>query len=108
MFTGEGNGRFRAYDAKNGKVLWTFHAGAGVNAPPSSYASAASNTSSVAAGGNVQLDSKRGNAIIAFTADESKPAEHRFSKDGASWPRLFLRDDGNEQERLRRRFAGCS
>src|SRR5580765_442267 len=37
VFTGEGNGWFRAYDAKNGKVLWSFQAGAGVNAPPSSY-----------------------------------------------------------------------
>jgi glucose dehydrogenase len=37
VFTGEGNGKFNAYDARNGKVLWTFNAGAGVNAPPSSY-----------------------------------------------------------------------
>src|SRR5229473_1232528 len=37
VFAGEGNGRFRAYDSRNGNVLWTFNAGAGVNAPPSSY-----------------------------------------------------------------------
>ena len=35
VFTGEGNGWFRAYDAKTGNVLWAFQAGAGVNAPPS-------------------------------------------------------------------------
>ena len=34
VFTGEGNGWFKAYDAETGKVLWTFQAGAGVNAPP--------------------------------------------------------------------------
>src|SRR5712691_8486640 len=69
VFTGEGNGRFRAYDARNGNVLWTFNAGAGVNAPPSSYMVAGKQYIVVAAGGNVQLDYKRGNAIIAFTLD---------------------------------------
>jgi alcohol dehydrogenase (cytochrome c) len=69
VFSGEANGRFRAYDAKNGKVLWTFQAGAGVNAPPSSYAVGGKQYIVVGAGGNVQIDSKRGNAIIAFTLE---------------------------------------
>jgi alcohol dehydrogenase (cytochrome c) len=69
VFSGEANGRFAAYDAKNGKVLWTFQAGAGVNAPPSSYAVGGKQYIVVGAGGNVQIDSKRGNAIIAFTAE---------------------------------------
>ena len=69
VFSGEANGRFRAYDAKSGKVLWTFQAGAGVNAPPSSYAVGGKQYIVVGAGGNVQIDSKRGNAIIAFTLE---------------------------------------
>ena len=69
VFAGEANGRFRAYDAANGKVLWTFNAGAGVNAPPSSYSVAGKQYVAVAAGGNVQIDSKRGNSVIAFTLD---------------------------------------
>jgi alcohol dehydrogenase (cytochrome c) len=69
VFTGEGNGRFRAYDAKDGKVLWTFNAGAGVNAPPSSYMVGGKQYVVVGAGGNVQIDFKRGNSIIAFTVD---------------------------------------
>ena len=69
VFTGEGNGWFRAYDAKNGKILWSFQAGAGVNAPPSSYMVGGKQYIAVAAGGNVQLDFKRGNSIIAFTLD---------------------------------------
>jgi glucose dehydrogenase len=69
VFAGEANGRFRAYDASNGKVLWTFNAGAGVNAPPSSYSIGNKQCVVVAAGGNVQIDSKRGNTIIAFTTD---------------------------------------
>jgi alcohol dehydrogenase (cytochrome c) len=37
VFAGEGGGVFTAYNSANGKVLWTFQAGAGVNAPPSAY-----------------------------------------------------------------------
>ena len=69
VFTGESNGWFRAYDARNGHVLWQFQAGAGVNAPPSSYSVSGKQYIVVAAGGNVQIDSKRGNSIIAFTLE---------------------------------------
>jgi PQQ-dependent dehydrogenase (methanol/ethanol family) len=69
VFTGEGNGQFKAYDAETGSALWKFQAGAGVNAPPSSYTVDGKQYIVVAAGGNVQLDYKRGNSIIAFTLD---------------------------------------
>ena len=69
MFTGEGNGWFRAYDAKDGKVLWSFFAGAGVNAPAASYAVDGKQYVVVGAGGNTQIDFKRGNNFIAFTVD---------------------------------------
>jgi alcohol dehydrogenase (cytochrome c) len=69
VFTGEGNGQFKAYDAETGAALWTFQAGAGVNAPPSSYTVDGKQYIVVGAGGNVQLDYKRGNNIIAFTID---------------------------------------
>jgi PQQ-dependent dehydrogenase (methanol/ethanol family) len=69
MFTGEGDGWFRAYDAATGKVLWSFFAGAGVNAPPASYSVDGKQYIVVGAGGNTQIDFKRGNIIIAFTVD---------------------------------------
>lgn len=69
VFTGEGNGWFRAYDAGDGKILWSFQAGAGVNAPPASYSVDGKQYVVVAAGGNTQLNFKRGNNIIAFTLD---------------------------------------
>ena len=69
VFTGEGNGLFKAYDANDGKVLWQFQAGAGVNAPPSSYTVDGKQYIVVGAGGNTQIDFKRGNNIIAFTVD---------------------------------------
>ena len=69
VFTGEGDGWFRAYDAENGDVLWSFFAGAGVNAPPASYSVDGKQYIVVGAGGNTQLDFKRGNNIIAFAVD---------------------------------------
>jgi len=69
VFTGEGDGWFRAYDAESGDVLWSFHAGAGVNAPPAAYSVDDKEYIVVGAGGNTQIDFKRGNNIIAFTVD---------------------------------------
>ena len=66
VFTGEGNGWFRAFDSKTGELLWQYKANAGVNAPPASYNVGGNQYIVVGAGGNVQLDYKRGNEIIAF------------------------------------------
>jgi PQQ-dependent dehydrogenase (methanol/ethanol family) len=69
VFAGEADGDFKAYDSASGKILWSFNAGAGVNAPPSSYVVDGKQYVVVGAGGNAQIDSKRGNAIVAFTVD---------------------------------------
>ena len=70
VFTGEGNGLFKALDAETGSVLWKFQAGAGVNAPPASYTVDGDQYIVVAAGGNAQLGFKYGNNIIAFKLAE--------------------------------------
>lgn len=67
VFTGEGNGQFKAYASATGNLLWKFQAGAGVNAPPVSYTVEGKQYIAVAAGGNVQLNYKRGNNIIVFS-----------------------------------------
>jgi glucose dehydrogenase len=69
VFAGEGNGKFAAYNSSTGKELWSFHAGAGVNAPPSSYMVGGKQYIVVGAGGNTQVNFRRGNNIIAFTLD---------------------------------------
>ena len=69
VFAGEGNGKFAAYNSSSGKELWSFHAGAGVNAPPSSYMVGGKQYIVVGAGGNTQVNFRRGNNIIAFTLD---------------------------------------
>ena len=66
VFNGEGNGLFRAFDASNGKMLWEYQCGAGVNAPAVSYSVGGKQYVAVAAGGNTQLDFKRGNTVIVF------------------------------------------
>ena len=66
VFNGEGNGLFRAFDARTGKKLWEYQCGAGVNAPAVSYTVAGKQYVAVAAGGNTQLDYKRGNSVLVF------------------------------------------
>jgi PQQ-dependent dehydrogenase (methanol/ethanol family) len=67
VFNGEANGWFKAFDASNGKELWKYQAGAGVNAPPVSYMVNGKQYIAVAAGGNNQIDAKRGNSVFVFT-----------------------------------------
>jgi PQQ-dependent dehydrogenase (methanol/ethanol family) len=66
VFTGEGNGSFDAFDSQTGKKLWSFQCGAGVNSPPVAYTVKGKEYIAVAAGGNTQLDYKRGNSIFVF------------------------------------------
>jgi alcohol dehydrogenase (cytochrome c) len=66
VFNGEGNGYFRAFDATTGRKLWEYQAGAGVNAPAVSYTVGKKQYIAVAAGGNTQLDFKRGNSVVVF------------------------------------------
>ena len=66
VFNGEGNGWFKAFDARTGKELWKYNCGAGVNAPAVSYMVNGKQYVAVAAGGNNQLDFKRGNSVFVF------------------------------------------
>ncbi len=66
VFNGEANGWFKAYDAQTGKELWKYNCGAGVNAPAVSYTIGGKQYVAVAAGGNNQIDAKRGNSVFVF------------------------------------------
>jgi glucose dehydrogenase len=66
VFTGEGNGWFKAYDAKTGTVLWKFYCGAGVNAAPSVFDVDGEQFIAVAAGGNFQISYPLGNSVFVF------------------------------------------
>ena len=67
VFTGEGNGTFRAFDARNGRTLWSFQAGAGCNAPPGTYVLDNVQYVAVACGGNFQLGYPLGNSVLVFS-----------------------------------------
>ena len=66
VFAGEGNGWFKAYDAKTSAVLWQFQCGAGVNAAPAVFSVDGEEFVAVAAGGNFQLRYPLGDAIFIF------------------------------------------
>ena len=66
VFTGEGNGWFKAYDAKTGAVLWKFNCGAGANAAPSVFEVDGEEFIAVAAGGNFQISYPLGNSVFIF------------------------------------------
>jgi PQQ-dependent dehydrogenase (methanol/ethanol family) len=70
VFVGTADKRFLAFDAKTGQQLWSYSAHAGVNAPPVSYAIGGRQYVAVAIGGNYQINSPRGDEVVAFTLAE--------------------------------------
>ena len=66
VFTGEGGGDFDAYDSATGKKLWRFACGAGVNAPPITYAVNGKQYVAVAAGGSAIWGYPQGDALMVF------------------------------------------
>jgi glucose dehydrogenase len=72
VFMGEGNGWFDAFNAKTGRKVWRYQLGAGVNAPPITYAVNGVQYIAVAAGGNFQLGYPYGDAIAIFKLSSAK------------------------------------
>jgi PQQ-dependent dehydrogenase (methanol/ethanol family) len=66
VFTGEGNGEFDAFDSKTGELVWHFNCGAGVNAPPITYAIDGKQYVAVAAGGSAIWAYPQGDAVVVF------------------------------------------
>lgn len=70
LFSGSSDGYLNAYDSANGNKLWSFQCGAGVNAPPVSFAVDGQQYIAVAAGGNESITDYSGNLLIAFKLSE--------------------------------------
>ena len=66
VFVGTADRELLAFDAKSGQQIWRYQAKAGVNAPPISYAINGTQYIAVAAGGNYQINSPRGDEVLAF------------------------------------------
>ena len=69
VFTGLTDSQFVAFDARTGKQLWHYRTTAGVNAPPITYAIDGRQYIAVAAGGNLPLNSPRGDELLVFALD---------------------------------------
>jgi len=72
VFTGEGNGRFDAFDAATGELLWQHQSPYGVNAPPISYSVNGRQYITVAAGGNKLYGYKTGDEVLTFAVSNKK------------------------------------
>lgn len=72
VFNGEGNGEFSAFNAETGEKLWHFNCGAGVNAPPISFALDGRQYIAVAAGGSQIWGFRQGGAVIVFGLPDGK------------------------------------
>ncbi|HEX6940056.1 MAG TPA: PQQ-binding-like beta-propeller repeat protein [Longimicrobiales bacterium] len=90
VFVGQGTGTFDAFDAQTGALLWQFRAGAGVNGSPITYMAGGVQYVAVAAGGNYQLDTPRGDDLIVFALHARRPqtpvrdyAIPRYTRNGA-------------------------
>ena len=70
VFSGEGESDLTAFDAKTGERLWSFNCGAGVNAPPISFAVDGKQYVAVAAGGNSLWGYRQGGAVVVFGLGE--------------------------------------
>jgi glucose dehydrogenase len=67
VFTGQADGTYLAYNAKNGKQLWSKKLASGANAPGITYTVDGKQYVAVFAGGNSYFDPKlRGDSVYAF------------------------------------------
>ncbi len=73
VFVGQGSGALDAFDARSGNLLWRFDTGAGIAAPPITFAVGGVQYVVVAAGGSFQLGTPMGDALLAFTLDGRAP-----------------------------------
>ncbi len=92
VFNGEGNGEFAAYDARNGKKLWSFQCGAGVNAPASSFMVGRKQYIAVAAGRqhSARLQARQQQSSCSRCRKPSRSESSEAAPGRYSWHGLFL------------------
>ena len=78
VFTGRNDGRLTALDADNGRMLWQFQTGAGMNATPSVFESGGKEYVVAYSAGNVLGGTAKGDSVWLFSLDGSlSPAAQR-------------------------------
>jgi len=66
VFTGRSDGRLTALDSRDGRLLWAFQTGAGVNAPASVFEHRGQQYVVVLSAGNAFAGSRRGDSVWLF------------------------------------------
>jgi glucose dehydrogenase len=66
VFVGEGSGRFNAFRATTGELLWQYQAEGGINAPPIAYEVEGTEYIVIAAGGSQLFGYKPGDELLVF------------------------------------------
>lgn len=66
VFAGEQNGRFNAYDAATGELLWSFQVGGPITAPPMTYEVEGRQYVAVASGAAATRTQRGGALLVAF------------------------------------------
>ena len=79
VFVGTKDRRVLGIDARTGRILWTYAAPAGVNAPPISYAVDGRQYVAVASGGNLQINAPRGDEVLVFALPRAGAADTSFA-----------------------------
>lgn len=67
MFVGRSDGRLTALDSSNGRRLWEFQTGAGVNAPASVFEYEGEQYVAVFSGGSLFAGAPRGDSVFLFS-----------------------------------------
>jgi alcohol dehydrogenase (cytochrome c) len=67
VFVGRNDGRFTALDARNGRMLWEFQTGAGVNAPASVFEHRGQQYVAVYSAGSLFAPATRGDSVWVFS-----------------------------------------
>jgi quinohemoprotein ethanol dehydrogenase len=79
VFAGRNDGRLMAFDSDNGKLLWGFQTGAGVNSPASVFEHKGQQYVVVLSGGNALIGSAHGDSVWLFgldgELDEAQPSD---------------------------------
>jgi len=73
LFHGEPDGRFVAYNSRDGSELWSFQTGAGADAPAITYEVAGQQYLAILAGGNAYSRSPRGDSLWCFKLGGTVP-----------------------------------
>jgi alcohol dehydrogenase (cytochrome c) len=79
VFVGTKDRRFLGIDARSGKILWTYGAPGGVNAPAVSYMIDGRQYIAVAAGGNLQTNAPRSDELLVFALPSLAASDTTFA-----------------------------